>query len=65
MKKKEEDKDSISFSDYIRLIPRVIASLFVMFEYSEIQTKYSLYKCKPESEGPSWYLRGLGGHDHF
>lgn len=44
--KKEEDKDSTSFSDYIRLIPRVIASLFVMYEYSEMQTKCSLYMCK-------------------
>lgn len=50
--KKEKDKDSISFSDYIRLIPRVIASLFVMFEYSEIQTKYSLYKCKQSLKVP-------------
>lgn len=50
--KKEEDKDSISFSDYIRLIPRVIASLFVMFEYSEIHTQYSLYKCKQSLKVP-------------
>lgn len=50
--KKEEDKDSTSFSDYIRLIPRVIASLFVMFEYSEMQTKCSLYTCKQSLKVP-------------
>lgn len=50
--KKEEDKDSTSFSDYIRLIPRVIASLFVMYEYSEMQTKSSLYTCKQSLKVP-------------
>lgn len=49
---KKEDKDLISFSDYIRLIPRVIVSLFVMFEYSEIQTKCSLYMCKQSLKVP-------------